>query len=352
MARLAHQAEVHKLALLLGKPLADLPFLDKLDLRTLRALRERITAVLFDADAELFGRIAAATRLMPGPLSAVIAEKALGPLLCARIAGQLPPDRAVDIAKRLPTAFLADVCLQLDPRRVRELIASMPVARIVDVARELAERKAYIVMGRFVDCLPEPAMRAVLDALRDDEALLRIGLYVEDPAQLDAVIEMLPDARLREMIAIAIAQGAELWADALALINAVGPRPRQRMATIAAGFDDAQIARMLALTQTQNLWGELLMLIAEMPEAECARLARAPGLHDDAVLAALIRATDAGGLWPQLLPLVGHLDPALQQRAAALAERQGGDVLARLDAARADFAAQRGVNLANAARAG
>lgn len=330
MPSLAHYAEVQKLALLLGARPDDLPFLDKLDVVAIRTLRERTTAALFDADAHLFGRIATATKLVPAALSAVIAEKALGALLCARVAGQLPAERAVDIAKRLHTAFLADVCIEIDPRHVRDLIERMPVPRIVDVARELARRQAYIVMGRFVDCLPEKAMRAVLDALRDDEALLRIGLFVEDPAQLDTVIDLLSTDRLRNVVTVAVRHGAELWGEALALINAVGPQPRRRMAAIAAALDEEMIERMLALTQAQDLWAQLLPLIAEMKDAERERLAQAKGLHDDSVLAALIRATDTCDLWPKLLPLVARMDSSLQQRAAQVAERQGAAVLSRL----------------------
>ncbi|MEC9361812.1 MAG: hypothetical protein ACPHN2_08395 [Sinimarinibacterium flocculans] len=341
MPGLAHHAEIQKLALTLGCAPEALSYLDKVDVPAIRALRERATAVLFDADAHLFGRVAAATKLLPTPLAAVIAEKALGALLCARIAGQLPVERAVDIAKRLKSGFLADVCIEIDPRQVRELLERIPVDRVVDVARELARRKAYIVMGRFVDCLPEPAMRAVLDALRDDEALLRIGLFVEDPAQLDAVIAMLPADRLRNMIAVAVHHGAELWGEALALINAIGPHPRRRMAAIAAALDDASIARMLDLTQTQELWPQLLPLIAEMPDAERARLARAPGLHDDTVLAALIRATDSSDRWPQLLPLVAQMDASLQQRAAAVAAGLGDEIVARLNDALRGLVAKR-----------
>lgn len=298
MPSLAHQAEVQKLALLLGARAEDLPFLDKLDIQSIRALRERATAALFDADAQRFGRIAAATRLVPAALSAVIAEKAFGPLLCARVAGLLPAMQAVDIARRLPTGFLADVCIELDPRQVREVIERVPVARIVDVAHELARRRAHIVMGRFVDCLPEPAMRAVLEALRDDEALLRIGLFVEDPGQLDAVIALLPQERLRNMVAAAVRDGTELWGEVLALVNAIGPQARRRVAAIAAALDDDGLARMLALTEAQHLWA-------------------------------------------QLLPLVAEMDAPLQQRAATVAERHGEAVVARLRAALRGFAPER-----------
>jgi hypothetical protein len=342
MPSLAHQAEVQKLALLLNADPAALTYLDKLDTAAIRALRERTTAAMYDADAHIFGRIALATRLVPAAISAVIAEKALGPLLCARVAGQLPAKQAVDIAKRLHDRFLADVCIEIDPRQVRELIELMPVKRIVDVALELARRRAHIVMGRFVDSLPQPAMRAVLDALRDDEALLRIGLFVEDAAQLDAVIDLLPQQRLRGLIRLAVDHGGELWAEALALVNAIGATHRRRMAGMAAQLDDAALERMLMLSHAQGLWAELLPLIAGMDDRDRLRLLRLPGLHDDAVLAALMQAAEARKLWPQLMPLILQMDEALQARAIRVATQQPGTGIAKLARTLRDAAATAG----------
>ncbi len=330
MSLLAHQAEKQKLVMLLQTQAAALPFLDKLDAPTLRALRECTNAAMHEADAHIFGRIARATRLVPAAIAAVIAERALGPLLCARVAAQLPARPAVDIARRLHDRFLADVCIEIDPRHVRDLIALMPVARIVDVARELARRKAHIVMGRFVDSLPQAAMRAVLDALQDDETLLRIGFFAEDPAQLDAVFELLPQERLRRLIALAVDHGGELWREALALINAIDTAQRRRIAGIAARLGDRAIARMLTLTHEQGLWAELLPLITGMDAADRKHLLRMPELHDDAVLAALMQATEARGLWPQLMPLVLQMDEALQARAIRVATQRPETEIGRL----------------------
>lgn len=330
MPSLAHQAEVQKLALLLNTRADALHFLDKLDAPAIRALRERMTAAMYDVDAHIFSRIAVATRMVPAAIAAVIAEKAMGPLLCARVAGQLPARQAADIAKRLHDRLLADVCIEIDPRHVRELIALMPVDRVVAVALELARRKAYIVMGRFVDSLPLPAMRAVLDALRDDEALLRIGFFVEDAAQLNKVIDLLPQERLRTLVRLAVEHGGELWGEALALVNAIDVAHRRRMAAMAAELDGDALARMLALTQEQGLWAELLPMIAEMADAERQQLLRLPGLHDDTVLAALMQAAEARRLWSQLMPLLLQMDAELQTRAIRVASRQPDSEVARL----------------------
>lgn len=333
MATLAQQAELLKLARLLRTTPERLGFLAKLDVMALRALRAHVTATLFDADRDLFQRLAAASKLLPAAVTALIAEKALGPLLCARIAGLLPAQRAADIATRLDDRFLADVCIELDPRQVRALIADVPVNRVVAVALELARRREYITMARFVDCLPQPALRGIIEALRDDTVLLRIGFFVEDPAALGAVIDLLPATRLRNMIVAALDDDAALWAEALALINAIPAEQRRRVASIAAALDDAHLAHLIERTQAQDLWEWLLPIVAEMDAAHHDRLAHVPALADDGVLEALILAADRKGLYPQLLPLVARMDAAVQTRAARVAERLGPAVVQHLNQA-------------------
>lgn len=333
MASLAQQAELLKLARLLHTTPERLGFLAKLDVPALRALRAHATATLFDADQHHFHRLASASKLLPAAVTALIAEKALGPLLCARIAGLLPAQRAADIATRLHDGYLADVCIEIDPRHVRELIAGVPVARIVAVALELARRGEYITMARFVDCLPEPALRGIIEALRDDTALLRIAFFVEDPAALGEVIELLPSARLRSMIVAAIDGDEELWPEALTLINSIAEPQRRQMAAIAAGLDDARLVQLVRRTQAQGLWGALLPIVAAMDAAHHERLARVPAVDDEAVLEAMILAADRGGLYPQLLPLVARMNAAVQTRAARVAERLGPAVVQRLNGA-------------------
>jgi hypothetical protein len=106
-AELARRAEILKLARVLRLEAGQLGYLGAVDPASIRALRERISDSLFEADRTQFQRLAALSRLLPAGLTAVVAEKAMGPLLCARVCGLLPADRAVEIANKLPTAFLA-----------------------------------------------------------------------------------------------------------------------------------------------------------------------------------------------------------------------------------------------------
>ena len=330
MASLAQRAEVLKLARLLGARPETLEYLHKVDAKAIRKLRQQATASLFDADRKSFQKVAAASKLLPAPITALIAEKALGPLLCAKIAGLLEPPRAVDIAKRLNARYLADLCLELDPRSAEDVLQAMPVDRIVEVSHELARRKEYITMARFVDSLTDDAIEATMDAIRDDEALLRIGFFVEDAGRLSAIIDLLSPERLRNIVQVASDRDGELWPEALALINSVDEPQRRLMADLAAALDDAAVGRMIQATQDQGLWPAMLPMVSMMNTDHQRRLINLPTLQTDEVLGAIICAAHALDLWPQLLPLVALMDNNGQARAVRAAGQQGEAVMARL----------------------
>src|SRR4051794_35117582 len=95
--------EILKLARLVDATPEQLGYLRHADPQDIRDLREQVTVVMFDADRQMLQRVAAATKLIPAKLAALIGERAFGPLLCARLTGLLEPSRAVDIAAKLPT---------------------------------------------------------------------------------------------------------------------------------------------------------------------------------------------------------------------------------------------------------
>lgn len=274
MSTLQRRAEVKRLARLLNTDEASLDYLDALDVASLKQLRERSTAMLYDADRDALQRIATAARLIPTAVTALIAEKALGPLLCARIAGLLAVDTAIDIAKRLPTAFLAEVCLELDPRRAKAVIDGIPIARVVEVSLELSRRREFITMGRFVDILGMEALVAVMDKLRDNAALLQIAFFAEDRARLNRIIEKLPAARFAGIIDAALENEGELWPEALGLIAELDERWRRQFGEIALTRDAASIAQIIAISDAQNLWPSLLPLADAVEDEQAVQ-----GLH-------------------------------------------------------------------------
>src|SRR3954449_5433484 len=107
--RLVARAETMKLAQLLGADAGDLEYLHKCAPKDLAALRVQATDILFDGEAVALKRAADASGVLPLSVIVTIAEKGLGPLLCGRLAGLLPPNRAKDVAVRLKPEFLAEV---------------------------------------------------------------------------------------------------------------------------------------------------------------------------------------------------------------------------------------------------
>ena len=150
-----------------------------------------MTDSLFDAGGAHLQRLGAAAKLLPSPLVATLSERVFGPLLCARAAASVEPDKAIDVAKRLSPGFLADATVELDPRRVAAIIAGVPTALVEKVARELGRREEHVTMGRFLGYVRDDAIAAAMTAL-SDEAMLRTAFVLEDKGALDHAVALLP----------------------------------------------------------------------------------------------------------------------------------------------------------------
>lgn len=213
------RAEILKLARLLGFQPEEVGYLSALPASEVSQLREQVTELLFDSHLGALKRLASASRLLPVALVAQMGEKAFGPLLSARITGLLDPDKAVDVAARLPDAFLADAAVELDPRRASAVLARMPPERIGAVSAELAARGEYVTMGRFVGHLPDESIRATLDVFGPADTL-QVALVLENKERLEDLVELLGPDRLEEMLAAADSAG--LGAEARELLEMAG----------------------------------------------------------------------------------------------------------------------------------
>jgi hypothetical protein len=221
--RLENHAERLKLARLLHEQPEALLYLSGVPADDLRELREQITEVLFGAHSDVLARLAAASRLLPIGLVATLGEKVFGPVLSARLAGRLDPERVVDMAAKLPVGFLADVAVEIDPRRSAELLARIPPVQVAAVSRELLSRREYVAVGRFVSYLPDESIRAAIGAF-DPAAMLNVAYVIENKHRLPVLLGMLGPGQLEAMIALA--EGSEHETEALELIAFLSPEQR------------------------------------------------------------------------------------------------------------------------------
>jgi hypothetical protein len=222
MADLLTRAELTKLARALGTTPDRVEFLAGYPVDDLRRLRERISASLHDRHRGGVQRMAAASRILPIGVLAKIAERAMPPMLSARIAAEMAPERAAELATNLSTDYLAEVCVELDPRAAGPIVGRLPIAVVVGVAAELLRRDEHLTIGRFVDAASDEVIRAVVESIEDDAELLHIATYVESAGQLDRLVGVLPEHRMRGLVQAGVTGPPELRDELRSLAARVG----------------------------------------------------------------------------------------------------------------------------------
>lgn len=189
------RVEITRLASLLGCSEESLAMLAHQPVEVLKELRDKLTDRLFDANRDVLLGLARTTKIVPGAVAAKIATAAFPTQLAARVAGVMETDAAVSLAGRVPVTFLADLAPKLDPRRVTSILHQLPAQLLVDAGELLGQRGEYIAMADFVAVLPLEQIGRTLGVL-SDEALVRTGQVIEDPARLAAILELIPADRL------------------------------------------------------------------------------------------------------------------------------------------------------------
>ncbi|MCT2583475.1 hypothetical protein [Actinophytocola gossypii] len=290
MARdLATKAELMKLARALHTTPEGVRFAASLEYEEIRRLRERVTAALYDEHRTAFQRVAAITRLLPTAVNVRITLRAFTPFLAARVAGEMAPERAAELANRMPVEYLAEGSIHLDPRRAAPLIQRMDPDRVLAVIRELVDRTEYVTLGRLLDAATSWIIRGVA-ATVSDEALLRIGFYAECDAQLTTAVSMLPAPRLREVVHTALTGPLDLRSAGLSLIGRLtDDRLRGRIAEYAAEADDDTLTLLLRTALDEDAADDLLTALTAMGERARHRVLALPALADHDTLARLLR---------------------------------------------------------------
>jgi len=321
MSALSTRAEIIKLARLLKLKEAQLESLEKYEVAQLRALRERMSAALYDSSRPHLVRVAAATKLIPISLIAAIGEKFYGPLLCARVTGLMQPDRAAEVAGKLPATFLADLSIELDPRSAKDVIALLPGSLVVTVSKEMLKRREYITMARFVDVLSDKVIRQVMDIIADDCALLEIAFFVESADRLEALINMMPPERLRGLIVTAATDEKSLWPEALSMMTQVSPALRGKMGDLTAALSDDQLSAVLAAVEKGGMWSAWVGVLSSMSVESQRRVLSLADVESPEALSALAAAAKEHGLWNQILPLLKFMNDAPRKQLEDFFER-------------------------------
>jgi hypothetical protein len=202
------QAEILKLARLLHCQPERLSYLENVPSLEVRELREQVTDMLFSAHVKTLEKLAAASKLLPVAVTALIAERAFGPILTGRMAGLIEPARALAIAERLSAQFLAETACELDPRRTSEVIAGISPEQITEIAQVLVARNDYVTMGQAVGQLSREALQSALEVLGDQD-LLRAAFVMDAKHRLPELAELLGSERLIGLIDVAEAAGLE-----------------------------------------------------------------------------------------------------------------------------------------------
>ncbi|GGK66738.1 hypothetical protein [Nocardia camponoti] len=320
-------AELARLANVLQRTNSnDLAFLADLPPAALRAFREQITDRIAAADARRMHRVAAASKLVPAPIAAKITEAAFGPVLAAAIAGTVEPARAVAIASALSPKFLADGTVTLDPRRAVALIAEVPLPMAIAVARELISRRDYLTMGRLAGALRDEVLIAVMPLAADID-LLHIGYYLEDTDAADRLLTVVA-SRIPGLVRATNAENQ--WAEAISLLDMLGPIQRSHLADVVAEQDGDLLDGLLDAVNTLDAWPTLLPVAAGMRTESLRRLAERPLMQEEQVLTKIADLALTQNLWLDLLPLAEHLTPQQLATVATRIAQEPDDVLTDL----------------------
>jgi len=195
------------------------------------------------------GRLAAASNLLPVGVIALLAERAFGPVLAARVAGMLEPSRVIDVAAKLPATFLADAATHIDPRRASVVIAGIPPAHLAEVTRELARRGEFATIGRIAGHLDTGARTATLDAM-DATAAVQSGAVAQPRGRVARVLVAAAVVTLVAVIGVVVrgsSDGAATRSRPARSSHAIARRPPPYW-TVRSGDTFTQISEKTGLT--------------------------------------------------------------------------------------------------------
>lgn len=331
MTALASRSELIKLGQGLGVEPGQLDFLSEQAPEVLRHLRVALSERIFDEKRQLFRRMGLWARWLPAWLAAVLVRWWLGPVLTARIAGEMPASRAVAIASHVPASFMADVAVALDPRAARELIGLLPAKMVTSIATILLQRRDFVTMGRFVALLSDEVIQSVAAGIADEGDLLEIVFHLESRERMDHIVRVLPPERIRKALLIICDQDRrELWHKLLSLVTNVGYALKQELGDLAASQGDEVLTAIVHAAQEEALWTDILPVVVCLSPDVQRRVVRLPELLDREVMRGILTAADKADLWTSLLTLATLMDGPARDSVADVLADAGREVFDRI----------------------
>lgn len=328
MSELATRAEVGRLANELDVPADELGFLLDLDAADLRQLRRGLAAGLDARHRSTFGAMARASKLLPAALLSPIAEKAIGPLLCSKIAAQLEPGHARKIVGQFSVAFLADLCRTLDTVEAGDVIGAIPARRAVAVGRELYRRRDHETLAMFIDAVADDVFEPMLAEIDDEGFLLEVAVAAESTSRLQLIIELLDDARIRSLLHAAASSSA--LPELVVLLGEIGPDQAERILVVAVDDGDVVVTDLVASISDIGGWDELLPVVAGLDPEVLSRLARSPAIARPELFRSVADDVLAHDLGEEVVTLVAAMPEAVQREVAATLAANAPEVAAEL----------------------
>ena len=324
MGDLLSRIEITKLAHELNAPEADLAFLTASSQAEIRDLRHLAQTALFARNEDRIKLLAALSRVLPVPMTAKIAEHALGPMLSARVAGALDPREATRLAGHLTSAFLAKLAPSLDPSRVAPIVRGLDDKLVVEVGRLLLRQHEHLTLSRFVAVVDVGvAMGVVAEATGAD--LLQVAIYCDEPAALDAIAQRLPDQMLADVIAAA--SDADAYDAAVSLLASLSQDVCGRIVgQIGVVPDDAR-EELIAAVAHHDVWPSVLPALHHVDQDVLKALVNVEATTDADLIDRVVEHSRALDLAPVLVRLVlafddEHLQALRNSKALGSAELQ------------------------------
>ena len=320
------QAELLKLSRLLETDENALDFLDGQDLGQLAAFRSTVSAFFYGQHQDSYQRLAGISKLVPTGASAKLATSVLGSVLAAGIASELPAERAIKLADKLPDEFLAKLCIHLEPSQSRDLLSAMPDKIVSRVAQTLLAMDEHITLARFVAVIKPSALAAITATVDSGEAMVKIALYLEDKSKLDTLLALLSEDQQRATVKAATDH--ELWPAVLSLNGHINTELRGQMGNMVAEQGEAVLSHLIEVASEQRLWTNLLQAVNAMDNQHQQNIVNLETLREAPVMESLVSTVTEENSWDELLDLLplmdqAHLTPALSvltgSQAASLA---------------------------------